>query len=143
MIKERLRLVAGNIIDAAQVGFMQDRLIGENIIGTLDLIEYAHIHDIPAALIAIDFHKAFDVIERNSLYYLLLLITLHEHLVNLLFNSGWSRKYFIPTRGLFQGTCSAPLLYNIVSQALLCKILNNSSIQGVSVCNTFTGKTRT
>ena len=58
-------------------------------------------------------------------------------------NSGWSGKYFKPTRGLFHDTCSALLLYNIVSQALLCKILNNSSIQGVSVCNMFTNETRT
>ena len=29
-----------------------------------------------------------------------------------------------------------------MSQVLLCKILNNSSIQGISVCNTFTSKTR-
>ena len=55
MVNERLRLVAADSIDPAQVGFMQHRLIGENIIGTLDLIEYAHIHVIPAALIAIDF----------------------------------------------------------------------------------------
>ena len=71
MVNERLRMVAADIIDPAQVGFMQDRFIDENFIGTLDLIEYAHIHDIPAALIVIGFHKAFDVIERNSLYYLL------------------------------------------------------------------------
>ena len=71
MVNERLGLVAAEIIDPAQVGFMQDRFNDENIIWTLDLIEYACIHDIPAALIAIDFHKAFDVIESNSLYYLL------------------------------------------------------------------------
>ena len=58
-------------------------------------------------------------------------------------NSGWSGKNFNPTRGLFQGTWSAPLLYNIVSQALLCKILNDSSILGVPVHNTFTKETRT
>ena len=58
-------------------------------------------------------------------------------------NSGWSGKYFNLTRGLFQSTCSVPLFYNIVSQALLCKILNNSSIQGLTVCNTFTCETRT
>ena len=52
-------------------GFMQGRFISGNIIGTLDLIEYACIYDIPAVLIAVDFHKAFDVIKRNSLYYLL------------------------------------------------------------------------
>ena len=66
MVKERLRLVAAGIIDPAQVGLMQDRFIGEDISGTLDFIEYACIHDIPAALIAIDFHKAFDVTKRNS-----------------------------------------------------------------------------
>ena len=48
-----------------------------------------------------------------------------------------------PTRELFQGTFSAPLLYNIVSQALLRKILNDSSIQGVPVSNIFTNETRT
>ena len=105
------------------------------------------IHDIPAALIAIDFHKAFDVMERNSLYYLLHYMNFGKSVIQhikLLYyirctvvNPGWSGKYFNPTRGLFQGTCSAPLLYNIVSQAVLCKILNNSSIQSISVCNTF------
>ena len=71
MVNKKLKLVAADIIDPAQVGSMQGRFICENITGTLDLIEYAHIYDIPAAVIAVDFHKAFCVIERNSLHYLL------------------------------------------------------------------------
>ena len=63
MVNERLKLIAADIINPAQVGLMQDRFIGENIIGTLDLIEYVHIYDIAAVLIAVDFHEAFDVIE--------------------------------------------------------------------------------
>ena len=147
-------MVATDIIDPAQVEFMQDRFIGENIIGTLDVIEYAHIYDITAALIAVNFHETFDVIERNSLYYLLHNMNFSESFIKhikLLYtdirctvvNSRWSDNYFNPTKGLFQGTCSAPLLYNFVSQALLCKILSDSSIQGVPVCNMFTNETRT
>ena len=154
MVNERLKLVAADIIDPAQVGFMQGRFIGEYITGTLDLIQYAHIYDIPAILIAVDFHKAFDVIKRNSLYYLLHNMNIGKSFIHYnklvytdirctVVNSGWSGNYFNPTRGLFQGICSAPLLYNIVSQALLRKILNDSSIEGVLVCNTFTDETRT
>ena len=55
MVNERLKLVAADIIDPAQVGFMQDRFIGESITGTLDLIEYAHIYYIPPALICCQF----------------------------------------------------------------------------------------
>ena len=44
-------------------------------LGHLTLIKYAWISDIPAALIAVHFHKAFDVIERK---HFILLITLHE-----------------------------------------------------------------
>ena len=70
MVNKKLKLVAADIIDPAQVGFMQGRFIGENITGTLDLIEYACIYDIPAALIAVDIHKAFDIMERNSILHI-------------------------------------------------------------------------
>ena len=126
MVNERLKLVAADTIDPAQVRFMQGRLIGENITGTRDLIEYACIYDIPAALIVFDFHKTFDVIKKNSLYYLLHNMNFSETFIQhikLLYtdircnvvNSGWTGKYFNQTRGLFQGTCSAPVLYNILS----------------------------
>ena len=126
MVNKKLKLVAAGIIDPAQVGFMEGKFIGENIIGTLDLIEYACIYDIPAALIAVDFYKAFNVIVRNSLYYLLHDMNFSNSFIQhikLLYtdirctvvNSGWSGKYFNPTRGLFQGTCLLALLYNIVS----------------------------
>ena len=153
MVNKRLKLVAVDIIDQAQVGFMQDRFIGENVIGTLDLNEYACIYDIPAALIAVNFHNAFDVIKRNSLYYLLHNMNFAKSFIQhikLLYtdirytvvNSGWSGNYFNSTRGLFQCTCSAPLFYNIVSQPLLCKLLNDCSIQGLPAHNMFTDETR-
>ena len=133
MVNKRFRLVVADIIDPAQVGFMQDRFIDENIIGTHDLIQYEHIHIIPAAPIAIDFYNAFDVIKRNSLYHLLCYMNFDKSFIQhikLLYtdirytvvNSGWYGKYVNPTKWLFQGTCSALLLYNIVSQALLCQV---------------------
>ena len=124
VVNERLKLVPADIIDPAQVGFMQGRCIGENIIGILNLIEYAFIYDIPAALIAVDFHKAFDVIERNSLYCLLHNMNFGKSFIQhikLLYtdirctvvNSGWSGNY--TTRGPFQGTGSTALLCNCIT----------------------------
>ena len=56
-----LKLVAADIIDLVQMRFMQGRFI-------------ACIYDIPAALIAINFHKVFDVIDVIERNFFILLI---------------------------------------------------------------------
>ena len=62
-IANRIKQVLFKIINRDQTGFVKGRYIGENINRILNLLEITEAENIPAALILIDFEKAFDSIE--------------------------------------------------------------------------------
>lgn len=63
VIAFRIKEVLPSIIHHDQTGFMANRYIGENIIKSIDLIDYAEEKNIPALIFTIDFEKAFDMVE--------------------------------------------------------------------------------
>ena len=52
-----------SIINSDQTGFINGRYIGENIVRIFDIMDYAEEKNVPAAVMSINYEKAFDCIE--------------------------------------------------------------------------------
>ena len=121
IIATRLKDKLLKIIHSDQTGFIKGRYIGENIVKTLDLIDYTEENDIPALLVAIDYEKAFDRLEWDMVQKALKFFNFPDYIcnwVNILYNSieskvvnnGWASDTFFPTRGCRQGCPLSPYL---------------------------------
>ena len=67
IIANRIKKVLKTIIDNDQTGFIKGRYIGQNITKLLDIMDYTDNEHIPALLISIDYEKAFDTIEWETI----------------------------------------------------------------------------
>ena len=65
----RIKHVLEDIIDTDQNGFLKGRNISNNLQILLDVMEWADMQQIPGLLISIDFEKAFDKVQYESLWY--------------------------------------------------------------------------
>ena len=63
-IATRIKTVLPSIIHEDQSGFLKNRYIGENLIRTVNLIEYSQLNNLNTFLTTIDFEKAFDFLEK-------------------------------------------------------------------------------
>ena len=70
-IATRIKTVLPSIIHEDQSGFLKNRYIGENLIRTVNLIEYSQRNNLNTFLTTIDFEKAFDFLEKNYIAYCL------------------------------------------------------------------------
>ena len=66
-LAQRVKPYLSKLIHESQTGFVAGRHVLNNIRKILDLIDYAHQEQIDAILISLDFKKAFDRVERESL----------------------------------------------------------------------------
>ena len=67
VIAERLKRVLPNLIHENQSEYVPGRSICENIRSILDIMEYTKDNNKPGILFFIDFEKAFDSLEWDSL----------------------------------------------------------------------------
>lgn len=63
----RLQSVLPSIISQDQKGYMKGRNVSDNILDLLFIIEHCETHQIPALLTAVDYRKAFDSVNHDSL----------------------------------------------------------------------------
>ena len=70
----RLKLVLDDLIDPLQAGFIKNRQISDNIRRLFDLMELTWAAQMPAIIISVDFHKAFDRVDYTALYKILHLL---------------------------------------------------------------------
>ena len=68
VIAIRLQGVLGAIIHESQTGFMKGRLIGENIVKLLNLMDYCELNRKSAVVINFDFEKAFDKVKWPAIF---------------------------------------------------------------------------
>ena len=68
VIANRLRKVISKVCNSGQCGYIPGREIGDAIIFTRDVIEYAKIQNKPLIFVSLDQTKAFDKLNRNFLF---------------------------------------------------------------------------
>ena len=129
LLAQRLKKVMPLIIDERQSAFIGGRHLLHSVIIANEVVEEAQRSQKPCLVFKVDYEKAYDSVSREFLIYMLRRMgfcskwiqwiegCLRSASISLLVNGSPSVE-FIPQRGLRQGDPLAPLLYNIVAEAL-------------------------
>ena len=144
VIANRTKTQLEQIINYDQSAFLKGRNISNSIRKVIDTVRYCDQKQINALLISLDFEKAFDRVEYQSLYKALKLFNFGEKMISftkMLFtdfslcttNNGYLSSFFQPTRGLFQGNPYSCYVFLVIIELLALKLRTNSDIKGVKI----------
>ena len=88
VISNRIRSVLNSIIHPDQTGFVPGRSISNNIRKAYDVLDYTSRKNIAVVLISVDFEKAFDRVECDSLFQSFAYFGFGEYLIK------WLKVFF-------------------------------------------------
>ena len=148
----RLQKVIASIINSNQYGFIKGRNISEQIRLIDDVIHHYNVNNKEGCMISLDFQRAFDTIEKNSIiealnkfnfgpYFINLISVIIKNTESSIQNGGWISGFFKTERGIRQGCSVSPILFIIVSEILAIKIRENKNIRGLKLPNEDTENT--
>ena len=124
--------------------FVKDGYIGETVRSLYDLIEFSLKGNIPGLMIFIDFHKAFDSLERSSLVSCLekfqfgpdfnrCVKTFYNNIQSCVINNGLTTEYFALERNVRQRDPLPPYLFVVAAETLTIAIRQNMETKGVNI----------
>ena len=144
VLAKRLQKVIHNLISTDQTGYIKKRNIATNIRIISDVINKCEHENIPAAVIGLDFEKAFD-----SLNWEFMLKTVKKFgfgnffckWINILYtkptlivkNNGWTTKNIFMEKGIRQGCPLSALLFILSVECLSSNLRKSKSIEGVKI----------
>ena len=140
----RLQTVIKSLIHEDQVGYVRGRNISTIIRLIDDAIETIKFNNNSGAIVALDYCKAFDSVNKNFLLHTLNLYDFGPNFQKwtqvLLANSqsavqhaGWLSDWFPSQCGIRQGCPLSPLLFILAVEILALKIRQCSSMQGIKL----------
>ena len=146
VIALRIQVTRGTLIHESQTGFQKGKLIGENVIKILNMMDYCENNKKSAVLISFDFEKAFDKVSWKAIfgalkafnfgeYFIDLVRILYEKPISCVLNGGYTGQYFELSRSTRQGDPSSALLFTLVVEILGIKIRTNAEIKGIKIDN--------
>lgn len=117
------------IINEAQIGYMENRFCGENTRLKADIIEYTKNYKIDAILLLIDFEKAFDTINWDFLFttfkfynfidnFIDWIKILYTYTFNRVTNNGYLSDTFSIRRGIRQSDPMSAILFFPVAEII-------------------------
>lgn len=113
------------LVHPDQTGFMQRRCIGENIRIIEDSFASIQENNKEGMVFALVFSKAFDSVRWELITAALRFFGFGESFVGVIetlftgietavINAGTTSRFFTPKRGIRQGCCTSPYLFNLV-----------------------------
>ena len=148
ILAQRLETVSQQLIHTDQSGFLKNRLIHENLLDLLAIIDYTEIKSIPGLIVSFDFKKAFDTIDWRYIDKVLewynfgpkmrtMIYNAHQNAVSCTINCGHTSKYFGIEQGLRQGSPLSPVLFDLSIECLAMAIRQDKSIEGIKIGNNY------
>ena len=145
-ITERIKKTLKQIIGTEQQGFIKGGDITGNLILVKEIIEYCNEENIEAYIILMDFKKAYDRIDRETLEYTMRAMNYGENLiemVKLLYQDSEATivtndikgDLFKTKGGVKQGCPLSPYLFIIVLELLAIEMRDDKEINGITICN--------
>jgi len=140
----RIKKVLNKLIKPEQVAYVNDRFIGDGIRLIYDIVESTMTNKENAYLTAVDFEKAFDSVNLDYMYDLLLkygftqkyidyVKTLYSNIESCVINNGTTTRYFPVKRGVRQGDPLSPYLFILSIEPLAEYIRINQAISGIKL----------
>ena len=142
ILSKRIKDILSYVVSIDQVGYLNDRNIGEAIRIISDMIFHTSSLNKPGYLLALDFEKAFDSISHDYLQRALQsfgfgpvfcewIKILYTNAKSCVFNGGKSTGYFNIERGLRQGDPLSPYLFILCIECLTHCIRNDNMVKGI------------
>ena len=143
---KRLEPILPHLIHHSQNAFVKGRSVFDAIRTIEDTLEFAKRNNRSGILVAIDFEKAFDSLNRNFLlkvlqkfnfgmYFTQWIRTFYTNLTSCVLNNGFTTDLFCVNRGVRQGDPLSPLLFILSLEILTCYIRQDNNIKGLKVNN--------
>ena len=139
-----LQTVLPKIIHHNQHPYVKGRTINDLVRTMDDILVYTERYGINGKMLAVDFQKAFDSVNRNFLLralaafnfgssFIQWIQTFYQNISGCVLNNGFSTGPFEIQRGVRQGDPLSPYLFIIVLEVLATSIRKNKDIQGIFV----------
>ena len=143
----RLQSVLPKIIHHNQHAYVKGRTISDAVRTIDDVLEYTERYRLNGKMIAVDFQKAFDSVNRQFLYKTLAAFnfgpsfiqwvrTFYQNISSCILNNGFCTGLFEIQRGVRQSDSLSPYLFIIVLEVLAISLRENKNIQGIIVDGT-------
>ena len=144
IISNRIKEVLQENIHSDQSAFLKGRNISDNIRRIIDTIDFCDRNKINSLLIQLDFEKAFDRVDYDSLERTMLYLGFGEKITNwvrILFsdfqlctmNNGYLSPFFSPSRGLFQGNPFSCYGFIMIIELFAILVRSDKKIEGVKI----------
>ena len=142
ILANRMKTVLSEIIHFDQVGYMENRNIGEAVRIIDDMIFHCLTNKFDCFMLAVDFEKAFDSVSHVFLSRVLQWFgfgpcfrswvkTIYTDISSCVMNGGFSTGYFDVKRGVRQGDPLSPYLFLIVIETLAHALRNDENLKGI------------
>ena len=147
ILANRLNMVIDSLVHPSQTGFIKGRLMSENTMQIMQLLDYCDSKEISAFLVSFDFAKAFDCLEWEAIFsalvafnfgprYIDMVMTLFTNPLICASNNGYWSEFWNPSRGCRQGCTYSPIIFVLTVELLGIAIRQNANIEGITIGNT-------
>ena len=145
ILANRIQYVIPYLISQDQFGFMKNRQLAHNVLELNMVIDYCQRENLPSLITQIDFKKAFDMIEWNSIKLILGAFGFPDRFIQMIMacfegfrarviNNGRLSEYINIECGTKQGCPVSSLIFLLIIETVSLKLKQNNTIKGINIC---------
>lgn len=147
-LAKRLQYCIKDVVSEDQTRFIRGRSILTNLNNIQALIDHTNDTMGSAALLAIDYAKAFDTVRWELIFHALKLFGFEDFIIGVVkmlfknikscaYNVGFTSDLIFPEWGIRQGCCSSPTLFVLVVELLATLVRGSLEVRGIDIAGRF------